>query len=67
MPAKRTPEERSAANRRTRDLRRLRRSLAQVEAPVVAGRNDAGNGPCPDCGALMAQGFGPCQRHQETE
>ena len=31
--------------------------------PEIAGLNDAGNEPCPDCVVLVIQGFGHCNRH----
>ncbi len=36
-------------------------NLPGVEVP---GMNHTGNGPCPDCVALRAQGFGACRRHR---
>ena len=34
--------------------------------PPNPGLNDAGNGPCPDCSALLMQIRRPCNRHLES-
>ena len=48
-----------------KELRRLRASMKLAPIREVTGLNDAGNAPCPDCVALLAQVGVPCSRHTE--